>query len=140
MSFTEFIKPICLPDGHSSSSSSSQDIKHLITGWGLSQSNQSLVQYEQQFTIDIIDHDECNNKFGTLNRGIYDSQLCVKETHNDCFSGDLGGPLLRTNTNRMDEIDGVMSFQMSCSGDIKWPKIFTKVSSFIDWINDNMRN
>ncbi|TMS16379.1 Chymotrypsin-C [Larimichthys crocea] len=52
------------------------------------------------------------------------------------FQGDSGGPLNCQNTSGAWEVHGIVSFGSGLSCNLaKKPTVFTKVSSYIDWIN-----
>lgn len=65
---------------------------------------------------------------------VIESQLCTtSENHTDTCQGESGSPLQYT-LNDTYYLAGVMSFETFCGG--KLPGINTRVSSFIDWIED----
>lgn len=65
---------------------------------------------------------------------IIESQLCTaRENHTDTCQGESGSPL-QYMLNNTYYLAGVMSFETFCG--ISLPGINTRVSSFIDWIED----
>lgn len=125
---------MCLPTSHNLESHYTIfDNKLTFAGWGLSQINSSSTKI--QFKYKTIDHQECLSQYSTKNRTIYESQLCVEG--NNCF-GDLGGPLLLLGKDFKWHVVGIMSFQMTCDVEEE-PMIFTRVSSYIDWIENTVR-
>ena len=47
-----------------------------------------------------------------------------------CFQGDSGGPLTVDR-----KLIGIVSWSKGC-GDFKYPAVFTRVSKYIDWIEE----
>jgi len=54
------------------------------------------------------------------------------------LKGDSGGPLVQTTGNKATQI-GIVSFSIPCAV-YGYPDVFTKVSKYIDWINQNSGN
>ena len=54
------------------------------------------------------------------------------------FQGDSGGPLIVQNANGDYEQIGIVSFGEGCALPDK-PGVFTKVSNYRDWIEDNTK-
>jgi len=93
-----------------------------------------------------------------MKNGLIDSQLCaLGRNHKDACTGlfvmhlqqvkveefyviaaDSGSSLSRT-TSKKFYIHGIVSFGASC-GNLNLPGIYTKVSSYINWISDNTWN
>jgi secreted trypsin-like serine protease len=113
------IKPICLPINETSDRE-----EYLVVGWGSTENADSTTRLLQ---VTVYPSKDCASK----------SNETICATNNiivggPCF-GDSGGPLFHLDqiTNRYI-IDGVVS---RGSGQcVSSPSIFTKVSSFIDWI------
>jgi len=93
--------------------------------------------------LDLVPADECNASFAeqpsanrTLRRGVIASQLCAadKNQRKDACQGDSGGPLIL----EIDDVDGtysivgVISSGFGCA--TKTPGLYTRVSSFLDYI------
>lgn len=57
------------------------------------------------------------------------------------ITGDSGGPLMTTTPSDPSQwyIEGIVSFGAVC-GSEGWPGIYTKVSSYLPWIKQNVRN
>lgn len=55
--------------------------------------------------------------------------------------GDSGGPLMGTARNDTAQwyAEGVVSFGVKC-GTEGWPGVYTKVSEYLDWIHENVRD
>lgn len=71
--------------------------------------------------------------------------LCAGDTRSggnqanlhDACQGDSGGPLVCMKDNRMTLV-GIISWGIGC-GQKDVPGIYTKVTNYLDWIQDNMQ-
>nr|XP_034833575.1 serine protease snake-like [Maniola hyperantus] len=127
------------------------DISHLgtegvLTGWGYTEQGKQPTQL-QAAVVDIIETPKCDSILEMFrNRnwdGFRETQLCAGKLVGgiDTCQGDSGGPLqvkvpLKTEGN-MYQILGVTSFGIKC-GKKNRPGVYTRVSSFIDWIEDTV--
>lgn len=91
--------------------------------------------------LKIVSQEFCDNFYRQTGdvapNGIIDSHLCANDPDElrDTCQGDSGGPLImETSTGAFKKIHlvGVTSFGLGCSGEP--PSIYTRVSSYIDWI------
>ena len=90
-----------------------------------------------QVEIQVMDNESCNMTLQPANISVVDSDICGMSPHsrkNSCY-GDSGGPLLASTAPRKFVQVGVVS--RGC-GNQELPNIFTRVSSFSDWIRDTM--
>ncbi|NWY07772.1 TPA protein, partial [Nothoprocta ornata] len=73
------------------------------------------------------------------NRTVTDNMLCAGDTRNldDACKGDSGGPLVCMKDERMFAI-GIISWGIGC-GRKDVPGVYTNVSRYLDWIQDNMK-
>lgn len=94
-------------------------------------------------------HAKCGEKLNkvnsfkfTLPTGLNTSQVCAAgdpKTFNEGFlcdtcTVDAGGPLIYGNTvDHKYQLTGVASFGISCK-EPQFPAVYTRVSSYIDWI------
>lgn len=88
--------------------------------------------------LTIVDQNECRQKYEQLvirglRGGLADSQLCAwdQKFMKDACKGDSGGPL-HAKEDKIDYIVGIVSFGIGCA--TKDPGVYTRVSSYIDWI------
>lgn len=131
--YSDFVKPICLPSANLRSA-----IGHtlIVSGWGrtLTMKRASI---KQKLPIQVSDFDECRRLFMTKGVTIGDTQFCAGgEYAQDSCDGDSGGPLMKQ-SNGFWVAEGLVSFGRSC-GLEGWPGIYTRVASFRSWITDNM--
>jgi secreted trypsin-like serine protease len=90
-----------------------------------------------QAEIQVMDNESCRSMFQPSNIPIADSELCAMapgSRKNSCY-GDSGGPLLASPAPRKYVQVGVVS--RGC-GNEHFPNIYTRVSSFSDWIHATM--
>ncbi|XP_060636572.2 serine protease 27-like [Anolis sagrei] len=145
--FSQTIMPICLPNS-SDSDRFSSGMTCSTTGWGVFIEGQELVARTLQETeIQIVDIEECNEKFQNQSSPfavpenytlIYKDMICAgdPEGKKDSCQGDSGGPL----SCKLDNtwfLAGITSFGAGCGNPFQ-PGVYTRTSSFMDWIQDTV--
>ncbi|XP_045512669.1 serine protease snake-like isoform X2 [Pieris brassicae] len=143
--FTKLVQPACLWTNHDTSQLGT---KATLTGWGVIESGGREATPELQAAdVDIIDSDECQSLlryyFNRLWWGVDLNQLCAGKFAGgvDACQGDSGGPLQVkiplpiTSQGSIHYVIGITSFGIGCAQP-NIPGIYTRVSSFIDWIED----
>lgn len=124
-----------------------------VTGFGRTlHSKMSMVK--QKLRLPVFDHGKCQRRFATKNVEITNEQICAggEFSRDACDGGewtstlcyqlvqsfllDSGGPLMRFRDNWIAE--GIVSFGYLCGLD-GWPAIYTKVSSYTEWIDKHIR-
>ncbi|XP_045501068.1 serine protease snake-like isoform X1 [Colias croceus] len=143
--FSKLIQPACLWTRH--------DTRQLgyeatLTGWGVIETAGRTTSPELQAAhVDVIDSEYCNDLLHQYcNRlwcGLEPHQLCAGKLKGgvDACQGDSGGPLQVkiplpvTDQGSMHYVIGVTSFGIGCAR-ANLPGVYTRVSSFIDWIED----
>lgn len=75
------------------------------------------------------------------NISLINSQLCVGgESGRDSCGGDSGGPLMTLIPHSyLWYLEGIVSFGSTPCGKAGIPGIYTKVSSYLDWIAEKIR-
>ncbi|XP_048824011.1 chymotrypsin-C-like [Lagopus muta] len=108
----------------------------VVTGWGTLWTNGPLAEVLMQAVLPVVDYATCSQRtwWGSL---VTTSMLCAGgDGQVGACNGDSGGPL---NCQRNDvwEVHGIVSFGSSwgCAYPKK-PTVFTRVSAYIDWINE----
>ncbi|XP_071568271.1 trypsin epsilon-like [Temnothorax nylanderi] len=86
--------------------------------------------------IKIADQDYCRNVWTNKSKKIYDTQICANDPtiEKGSCQGDSGGPLTLNN-----ELIGFYSWGFKC-GDKIYPGVYTRVSSYIQWIINRAKN
>uniref|UniRef100_A0A3Q3WLR6 pancreatic elastase II n=1 Tax=Mola mola TaxID=94237 RepID=A0A3Q3WLR6_MOLML len=132
--FTDAIKAACLP-------SSTEVLPHnapcYVTGWGRLWTGGPIADILQQALLPVVDHSTCSKSdwWGSL---VTTSMVCAGgDGELASCNGDSGGPLNCQNSDGSWDVYGVVSFgsSMGCNYPKK-PSVFTRVSAYIDWIND----
>uniref|UniRef100_A0A8C8WFK0 Plasminogen activator n=1 Tax=Panthera leo TaxID=9689 RepID=A0A8C8WFK0_PANLE len=80
-----------------------------------------------------------------FNRTVTNNMLCAGDTRSggnqanihDACQGDSGGPLVCMKDNHMTLV-GIISWGLGC-GQKDVPGVYTKITNYLDWIQDNMR-
>ncbi|XP_067262008.1 elastase 3 like [Chanodichthys erythropterus] len=112
-----------------------------ITGWGRLSTGGPLPERLQQALMPAVDHATCSRSdwWGST---IKESMVCAGGDGivAGC-NGDSGGPLNCMNSYGTWEVHGIASFVsgLGCNTQKK-PTVFTRVSSFNDWIDKVMMN
>ncbi|KAJ0184331.1 hypothetical protein K1T71_000754 [Dendrolimus kikuchii] len=135
--FSSGIRPACLwhQDGVG------EYTKAIVTGWGITNSRPSSTPSKilKKAALDLFDNDFCDSLLpgNTHFVGFTDSQICAGYLGGgqDTCQGDSGGPLQVTSSENkcIFYVMGVTSLGKSC-GDKDTPAIYTRVSSYIEWI------
>lgn len=130
--FSRTISPICLPE-----LSMRNFDNAFVAGWGRFDSqNSTLPNVLNAVSLPLVPLDECQTYW--KNRKLHLSQICAGGDGGDSCRGDSGGPLMTLHNGIVYEI-GLVSFgKGSCSG--IWPTIYTRVSSYLRWINSKTSN
>lgn len=97
-----------------------------------------------QLSIPIAEGSACQSRYGNAGVSLGSSQICAGgQRGKDSCRGDSGGPLMSVEraadgTGKWTAV-GIVSFGPSPCGMEGWPGVYTRVSSFSDWILKNMR-
>ncbi|XP_022905889.1 chymotrypsin-1-like [Onthophagus taurus] len=103
----------------------------IISGWGTTSYPGSVPNNLQFLALKTITNTQCQSAWGS--NSVFDSNICTltKSGEGVCH-GDSGGPLA-ANGKQI----GIVSWGNPCARGT--PDVFTRVSSFIDWINTNTK-
>jgi len=105
----------------------------IAIGWGYTQPGTNLATTLQQVVLKTVSNDECNRIHQGTGYTIFDSQICVGVRGGgkaEC-NGDSGSPGYSEGFQV-----GLSSWSIKPCGNPTYPGVFTKVSYFIDWIED----
>ncbi|XP_018568841.1 serine protease easter-like [Anoplophora glabripennis] len=132
VTFTDYIKPICLP---TKSSTLKGNETFIIAGWGRT-STDMFSPLLRKAKIPLVAKENCNRR----NRSLIDGQICAGLGNGtDSCNGDSGGPLMLQVNNNFEFVTnmmGVISYGFLGCG--RGPSINTYVPYYVDWINENM--
>ncbi|KAM5340267.1 uncharacterized protein AAES06_024972 [Glossophaga mutica] len=121
-----FVRPVALPRSQAQLRPGSQCT---VAGWGLvSQNTQTDTLRDVQ--LKVQSNQLCSNLFHVYNG---QKEICVgnQTERKTAFKGDSGGPLVCNNV-----AQGIVSYGSNTGTP---PAVFTKVSSYLPWINRTMR-
>ncbi|XP_052737763.1 trypsin, alkaline C-like [Bicyclus anynana] len=101
-------------------------------GWGLLASGGSLSEPLQHVQLRITNHAACQRAHNAQN--VNARTICAgwHENGRGGCTGDSGGPLVHNGV-----VIGVFSFIGPVCGDIRWPNVYARVSSYVHWIQNN---
>uniref|UniRef100_A0A8C4RJE7 Peptidase S1 domain-containing protein n=1 Tax=Erpetoichthys calabaricus TaxID=27687 RepID=A0A8C4RJE7_ERPCA len=134
VNMTQEISPICLP---SATASLQEGEMCYATGWGDEKG-------EQLTALPIIPYDTCSKPEYWADK-VHPCMICAgyespDELKSIC-QGDSGGPLACPSSfnRKLWEVQGIASFTENGCMVEKKPSVFTRVSFYIDWIEDNIK-
>lgn len=137
LDFSYFIDKICLP---SSGMRSPDGEKLMVSGWG-----HTLYDWwsptKLKLFVDVANQQYCKYLFRKKGYIIRDNQICAGGVAlEDACRGDSGGPLMKFDDgNPHWIIEGIVSYGYGCGRD-GWPGVYTRVSSYINWIKSYIEN
>ncbi|XP_054259697.1 venom protease-like [Macrosteles quadrilineatus] len=135
--FNDFIQPICLPSTSYFRSTSLTGQKPYVAGWGALFFRGPSTKALQQVDVSITAENVCRNAYSSQRGAVIDNRvLCASNPGKDACQGDSGGPLMLGRDDTFYLI-GVVSYGKNCA-DPQYPGVYTRVSSFINWINNNL--
>jgi trypsin len=109
--------------------------KTLISGWGDtvagSNSGSSQLLYA---IVPIVDFTQCNGP-QSYNGALTGNMICAGVGAGDTCQGDSGGPMAVPLANGERRLAGVVSTGKGCNQP-QYPGIYTRVSNYIQWIQD----
>nr|DBA15755.1 TPA: hypothetical protein GDO54_003223 [Pyxicephalus adspersus] len=135
---SDTIQPACLPaDG----AILANNAPCFVTGWGRLYTNGPIADNLQQALLPVVDYETCS-KSDWWGFQVRNTMVCAGGDGivSGC-NGDSGGPLNCQAASGSWEVHGVVSFGsgVSCNYEKK-PTVFTRVSAYIDWINEKIIN
>jgi secreted trypsin-like serine protease len=132
------LEPICLPKFNQTVNESNC----YATGWGTTAFNGLFANVLQEVRLPIMNNTYCRE--ATNDKVIKykaDLMLCAgyEEGGKSTCGGDSGGPLVCPTSNHIWVQYGITSFGFQC-GLKGSPTDFTRVSHYVDWIENNIQN
>ncbi|KAJ1155251.1 hypothetical protein NDU88_007986 [Pleurodeles waltl] len=133
--YTDEVQPICLP---SNRYMVPDKAKCYVTGWGETQGTGG-EGFLKEAGFPVIENKVCNRP-EYLNGKVSSKELCAGHIHGgtDSCQGDSGGPLVCHDGEKY-VLQGVTSWGLGCAQPMK-PGVYVRVSMFIDWIEETMKN
>ncbi|GFR09314.1 ovochymase-2 [Trichonephila clavata] len=131
---SETVRVICLP---TSPVFTSPNDTAVVAGWGWNRYQQGKSYKQlQELELPILSPPTCVSKYGGV---IQETNLCAGGLKDkDACSGDSGGPLFGKYGGLWYSV-GVVSWGMNC-GLEGYPGVYTRVSEYLDWIADEIKD
>ena len=131
--YSDFIRPICLPDRTISFSAGEICT---VSGFGLSDTGSKEGNILRRIDVPIVSREECHAKV----RWLTDRMICSGYTERviDTCKGDSGGPLSCYKNGKF-YLGGVVSHGKRCSR-MRSPNVYTSVKYLRPWINHITKN
>ncbi|XP_030277581.1 chymotrypsin-C-like isoform X2 [Sparus aurata] len=136
VTFSDSIMAACVP---AAGATLAHDFPCYVTGWGRLYTGGPIADILQQALLPVVDHATCS-KSDWWSFQVKDTMVCAggDGVVSGC-NGDSGGPLNCKNSAGSWEVHGIVSFGSGLKCNLKQkPTVFTKVSSYVDWINSKM--
>ncbi|XP_026207707.1 serine protease [Anabas testudineus] len=136
VSYTDYIKPICL------ASNSSQFYNSTLcwaTGWGRIGNNEPLQAYNtlQEVQIPVVGNNQCSCDYvPEKDANITSNMICAGQQGKGTCQGDSGGPLQCKQGSVWIQA-GITSFGVPCAL-AGFPEVFARVSQFQIWITNQV--
>lgn len=137
--YTNFIRPICLPEPNEAS----RNAEMMTTaGWGRIE-NGTASKVLLKVEIPFVDKRQCSRLYSSAGVFLIDSQICAGgEGGKDSCAGDSGGPLMRRSSANplVWYQEGIVSFGALKCGIKGLPAIYTRIADFLPWIHTTVRD
>ncbi|KAL6256344.1 hypothetical protein P5V15_012461 [Pogonomyrmex californicus] len=133
------VRPICLPFG---TGATLVHRKAVVTGWGATELGTRSFDLLQA-KLPVVTNEQCKEVYKRTTE-IWYKQICAGGRDNvDSCLGDSGGPLqapgLYRGVTRTIQY-GVVSYGLKHCGTEGYPGVYTRVSYYVDWILDTLRD
>ena len=109
----------------------------VVTGWGDTTwggSQHAIVMRE--VTVRTQSTEQCQGQYGP--NKFHESMICAETAGKSPCEGDSGGPLAFLGQNDSYSQVGVVSWMEKGCAEMGYPAVFTRVTSFLDWIRERM--
>lgn len=130
--YTTGIAPVCL------SPTSLQSYDNLIAaGWGMTAWNGPLSTKLLDVTLTEVPLPVCQKSLTNLR--VTPAHVCTNDVGKNVCKGDSGGPLVSKQQSSYYQA-GIVSWGIKCGFQNKYPSVFTRVSSYLDWIEERTQD
>jgi len=133
--FSDKVSAICLP---SPQDVIKDDHKCIISGWGKTEPHGKIESgCLRAAHIPILNQKVCNKMYSFFSQPLLPHMVCAgyKQGGVDACKGDSGGPLACRMEDGRYKLIGIVSWGHGC-GKANSPGVFTRVTTFLDWINE----
>ncbi|KAH8252332.1 hypothetical protein KR038_006907, partial [Drosophila bunnanda] len=129
--------PVCLPLASESYAGQTA----VVTGWGALSEGGPVSDTLQEVEVPILSQQECReSNYGESK--ITDNMICagyVEQGGKDSCQGDSGGPMHVLGSGEAYQLAGIVSWGEGCAKP-NAPGVYTRVSNFNQWIEENTRD
>ncbi|KAH8385649.1 hypothetical protein KR200_005317, partial [Drosophila serrata] len=142
VSFTDYVRPICLPTDEDLRKNLFVGYTMDVAGWGLTE-NMLPSPTKLKISVGVWNLTECQDKYTTFQVHLNNSQMCAGGQFKvDTCGGDSGGPLMASigtgGGREVFYIAGITSYGTRPCGLKGWPGVYTRTGDFIDWIQEKL--
>lgn len=133
--YTSHILPICMPLSTELMQDAFTNRNVSVVGWGKNE-KETRSRFKMFAELITINNQRCEQ---ALEKPLHDTQMCAQsftETIRDTCGGDSGGPL-QIQIKGTYYLVGIVSHGPPC-GKTLLPAVYTRVTSFLDWILENI--
>ncbi|KAK3891227.1 hypothetical protein Pcinc_004869 [Petrolisthes cinctipes] len=140
INFGDYVQPACLPFTYKNNYFLTDSFT--VIGWGKSifgdSSSTSLVPREAE--VPTVPTALCQAKYQRWQSGavIDERNICAGNGVQDTCTGDSGGPLNYLGHDRRYYVVGLVSYGIVC-GKVDYPGVYTRISTFLDWIVEKVQ-
>ncbi|XP_076454817.1 tryptase-2-like [Babylonia areolata] len=129
------VRVACLPD----LLDSPPDLDNCwISGWGETRGGEGEEKAMNELPVQPIDNDVCSPLWLSVGIHVLDHQVCVGDGHMGACYGDSGGPLMCQQPDGRFYVTGVMSWLINNCSARGFPNVFSRVSSYLDWVYEQL--
>ncbi|CAG0892342.1 unnamed protein product [Cyprideis torosa] len=136
--YPEHVFPACLPSDYVGKNL--DELSPFVVGWGTVGYRKASSNVLQEVQLTIFNNENCRQAFQPFHNVRIDSnKLCAGEEEGgkDACQGDSGGGLYLPTASVAWEVIGIVSFGFRC-GNPGIPGVYTRVTEYMDWINNQM--
>ncbi|XP_050519577.1 proclotting enzyme [Diabrotica virgifera virgifera] len=132
---SKYVIPICLPPPQLKNEKFAGQ-KTTVVGWGTRYYGGKESTVQRQALLPVWRNEDCNDAYF---QPITSNFICAgySQGGTDACQGDSGGPLMTSWDARWIQV-GVVSFGNKC-GEPGYPGVYTRVTEYLDWIEENTR-
>lgn len=136
--FSDYIQPACLPFPFRNNEFVGEHLD--VVGWGKPDFGASeSTKIPVAGKVPVVDRNDCIRAYSSLKgASVNEKHICAGDAFSDACQGDGGAPLNYYNPkNDRYYVVGIVSFGVGCAHS-EFPGIYTRVSSFLDWISGSI--
>jgi secreted trypsin-like serine protease len=138
--FNFYVAPICLPHTDQLRNLNLEGQSLDVAGWGLTEFGYKS-SIKQKVDVPVVSLQKCQKVFPT--KQLTSAQICAGGVKGkDSCNGDSGGPLMKYHSDGQRQfvvLAGIVSYGNTACGKQGYPGVYTRVSSYLDWIATNLQ-